>query len=547
MGLALDSIKVFPIPSSKANELFGCLVFNKNKISLTDIDKNNCCQLVENKLFIPEYTTIEPQLTKEEWTKLFSECYHFLHPDIGLVELDEEVNWNDLVEVSEERSINILEPSKTVSIPQFISSFRLEVDAEKILENIENPYSEEEMIENLPFNIQKLLNGNQKEMDKFLAFLEKKPEVALKMAIPLDTLGTGRGGAYGKFYFGSNGGSFGQGIGGIIGNLSSSASGVLRWIFVLIFVSVIRGCSFNSNSFGDYPFFTVLIILFVVVFIVALALQGSSSRSISRSGSSALLDSQRFNTLQDRYEKLAEKYIEQKEYSKAAHIYIKLLKNYNKAAGVLENGEMYNEAAAIYLKYLNNKAKAAECYEKGHAYRQAIEIYKELNQDEKTGDLYLILKEKKEADKYFQKVIDRYKANFQYVKASLIYKNKIGNISEAQVLLREGWRTNKDAYNCLNNYFSNIKTTDELAETISEVYGKDVSETNSESFLQAIKQEFKRDQKMEELTKNIAYEIVANKIDKKPEIALELLHFNEKNRSMLKDVMKYKIKAGKKA
>jgi Tfp pilus assembly protein PilF len=82
-------------------------------------------------------------------------------------------------------------------------------------------------------------------------------------------------------------------------------------------------------------------------------------------------------------------------------------------------------------------------------------LYKELNEDEKVGDLYVILNDKVKANKYFEKVIENYKTNFQYVKASLVYKNKIGDCSQAQDLLMEGWRANKDAGKCLNNYFAN--------------------------------------------------------------------------------------------
>lgn len=539
MGLNLDIVKVFPVPSTKANELFGCLViFNSNNIKLNDIGKNNFCQLVENKLFIPENTSIEPQLTKEEWNTLFSEQYHFLHPEIGLAELNEEVAWNDLIQIPEEKNVEIVEPSKTVSIPQFISSLRLEIDPEKILESIENPYSEEEMIAKLPFNLQKLMKGNQREMDKFLAFLEKNPELALKMAIPLDTLGTSRGGTNGKLSFGSGG--FGKSL-----FPNATLSGTVRWAFILFFVLSMRACSLNNLSSIFSPSFGAFIVIAVLLSLIVLAVKGNWSSGSSSSGGSALVDNDRFNTLQSRYEKLAEGYIEKKEYAKAAHIYMKLLKNPHKAAGILEQGEMYNEAAAIYLKYANNKTKAAECYEKGHAYQQAIEIHKEFNNAEKVGDLYLVLKNKKEANKYFTTVIENYKTNFQYVKASLLYKNKIGNVTEAQEMLLEGWKTNRDASNCLNNYFANINSEEKLSKAISDVYRNDVSETNSELFLQLMKHEFKKHESLEELTKNIAYEIVADKIDSKPEIATELIHFNEKNRSMVKDVMKYKIKAKK--
>ncbi|MBF7090776.1 hypothetical protein IUY40_04370 [Flavobacterium sp. ALJ2] len=549
IGLSLDSIAVFPIPEIRANELFGCLVvFNQGKNRITDIGKNNFYQLAACKLFIPENTLITPELTEGEWHNLFSEEYHFLHPEIGLVELKEEVNWTNLLRLPMQKEIEITEPSKTVSIPQFITSMRIEIDQEKILETIENPLSEEEIIGKMPFDMQKVMKGNQKEMDKFMAFLDKNPKLALQYAIPLDTLGTSRGDNYGKFSFGSKNvfRSFFSKIGDLFGGQSGGLTLIFRLIFVLFFVSGIRSCSSGNSNFTAHSFFVFVVVLILVILIISFLSRGESSGSGSASGGSFLVDSERFSTLQSKYEKLAEEFIEKGEYQKAAHIYLKLLKNHHKAAEVLEKGELYTEAAAIYLKYLKNTKKAAECYEKGHAYKEAIALYKELNEDEKVGDLYMMLKHKKEADKYFNEVIENYKANFQYVKASLVYKNKIGDVTEAQEILLEGWKTNKDAGKCLNNYFTNINSTEELSLAITNVYNKDVSPENAAVFLHLLKHEFSKDQKLEGLTRNIAYEIVANRIDKNPDVASELVHFNKNNKLMLKDVMKYKLKAKKK-
>lgn len=548
IGLTFDSIIVFPIPGVRANELFGCLiVFNQNKGKIGDIGKNNFYQLAENKLFIPENTLVTPVLTEEEWHKFFSKEYYFLHPEIGLVELKEKVNWLDLIHLPNLKQIEITEPSKTVLIPQFITSMRIEVDQEKILGGIENPVSEEEMIEKLPFNMKKLLSGNNREMDKFLAYLEKNPEMAMKLGIPLDTLGTSRGGYKASF-------SFNTGIGSLfnfawirrfLDNLSAgenNATGFFRYGFILLFVVLARSCK-GSEVKSELPSILVFIgILILVIFMISLW-AGSQSGSLGSSGGGAfLIDSNRFSTLQSRYEKLAEDYIAREQFEKASHIYLKLLKNNYKAASVLENGKLYREAGAVYLKYLQNKTKAAECYEKGHAYKEAIGLYKELNDDEKVGDLYAILNNKSEADKHFNKVIENYKTNFQYLKASLVYKNKIGDITNAQELLLEGWKTNKDAGKCLNNYFANIKPTEELSTAITKIYTSEVSSVNAPVFLHLLKHEFTKHEELEEMIRNIAYEIAAERINGSPEIASELVHFNKNNKSLLKDVMKYKLK-----
>lgn len=550
IGLNIDAVKVFPVPAMRANELFGCLiVFDPGINKIGEIGKNTFYQVVANKLFIPENTSITPKLKENEWPILFSEHYHLLHPEIGLVELNEEVNWIDLIVLPISKETLITEPSRTVLIPHFITSMRIEVDQEKILEDIENPVSEEEMIEKLPFNMQKLLNGNNREMDKFLAYLDKNPEMAMKLGIPLDTLGTGRGGYGGRFTFNTSIGNVFNfaWIQRFFDNLSSggNATGFFRYGFVLLFVLLARSCK-GAELKSQLPSILVFSgIVILVIFIILLWAGSLSGSSVSPGGGSFQIDSKRFNTLQSRYEKLAEDYIAHKQYEKASHIYLKLLKNNHKAATVLEEGKLYREAGAVYLKYLRNKNKAAECNEKGHAYKEAIALYKELNEDEKVGDLYVILNDKVKANKYFEKVIENYKTNFQYVKASLVYKNKIGDCSQAQDLLMEGWRANKDAGKCLNNYFANTNSAQELSMAIQSVYQNDVAETNVAVFFHLLKHEFTKYEELEEMIKNMAYEIAAGRIDKNPDIASELLHFNKENKSMLKDVMKYKLKLKK--
>lgn len=549
LGLILENCRVFPVPGTVANELYGCMVLaDVRNTKIKDLGKNNFYQLIENKLFIPENTTVVPKLTKEEWNKLFSENYHFLHPNIGLVELEQEVIWADYIQKPNVLDIELIEPRKSVAIPSFISSLRIEIDKEELLKQIENPYSEEEESdEKLPFNLKKLMMGNNKEMDKFLAYLEKNPEKAMKLAIPLDTVGSGRGGYEGQFTFGSGfrDNFNAEGLSHYFEKLAFGNGfriNIVRYGLILLFIVLIRSCS-SSSPGADYADIMKFMFIATIVFFIIRAVAGSNGdNAASRTGGAALVDSDRFNTLQSRYEKMAEDYVSRKEYEKAAHIYLKLLKNNHKAASVLEKGELYREAAGVYLKYLQNKNKAAECYEKGHVYSEAIVLYKELNEFEKVGDLYLSLKNKKEADKYFRIVTENYENNSQYVKASLVYKNKIGEVNKAQELLLKGWKTRNDASNCLNNYFANILSVDALSNAITTIYEKEVDEVNNISFLNILKHEFSKSQKLEEVTRNIAYEIVASRIEERPELASELLHFNKNNKTITKDVMKYKLK-----
>ena len=113
------------------------------------------------------------------------------------------------------------------------------------------------------------------------------------------------------------------------------------------------------------------------------------------------------------------------------------------------------------------------------------------------------------------------------------------NPTGAQDLLLTGWRQNADAFNCINNYFACIKEPEKLKETISMVY-KDVPETQKETFLAALKYEFDKGETMEESSRDMAYEIVSDRILKKPMLASELKHFNPKDKLIVKDIIRYK-------
>lgn len=656
MGFDLSEITAFPVPSLVPNQLYGCLIVFKNLPKGLNIGKHRYFQNCHNCLFIPENTMVSPAFTDEEWASVFSENPHVYHADFGLVAMDEPINWLAILNPAVETFPAVQVARKGVAIPQSITSLQIAVDQEALLKQLENPISEEDALSQLPFDMKKVLRGNQKEIDKYLKFLDEHPEMALKYAIPLDVLSTNRGNLNGRFKFGTSfkdrfkdffsskkssptyGGS-GSGGGGRFSGSSESESwfssdtfkfllrivfflflfgravsmssgvmfGVLKAIFYIgIFLGVLyliykflksrEDRPFNAGSSGQnsYPnrstrsvspendlfkYLPVIIVLlivglsfafvkfissdhvdfsispifyllgffaivFAVIFLVVKLLdkmQSSRQNNAERGGSTVLLDTDRFSTLQQRYEKLAQDFIEKQEYEKAAHVYRKLLQNNFAAATTLEQGALYQEAAVTYLKLCQNKEKASECFEKGKSYKEAIALHKELGQKEKVGDLYLLLNQKNEADKYFHQVVEEYKSNNQFVKASLILRNKVKDTTTAQNMLLEGWRTNRDASNCLNNYFVNIREVDDLEKEIQTIYNTEVDAKNNEAFLQLLKIEFKKDAQLEPVTREIAYEIIASKIEKKSDISTELLSFNKDNTSLSKDVMRYKL------
>lgn len=317
---------------------------------------------------------------------------------------------------------------------------------------------------------------------------------------------------------------------------------------VLVFLLKLVYILYSSSYSGMSIILSIAgsIIVFFILAGIATTFNGKGNSSYGNSDSTVLLRSSVFSKIEKKYRDLAKQYEDEKNYAKAAHIYLHLLKDRYAAAETLERGKLYNEAALIYIKYLNNKGKAAACYEHAKSYKQAIKLYTELEQTEKVGDLYVLLNEENEAKKCYLKVIDNYKDKSQYVKASLVYRNKLKDATEAQKMLLYGWRNNKDAYNCLNNYFENIKDYSKLNQEIATIYKNETTDQNKLSFLQVLKHEFKKHESLEELTKDLAYEIIADRIASDKSISSELIYFNVENPSISKDIIKFKFKKNKK-
>lgn len=536
IGFNLDEIKIYPIPATKVNTIWGCLILSQNKLNLHKIGKNELFQIVSSNLFIAEKSIISPSLTMSEIEKLFASGMHLIHPDVGIVEFLEELNISKLIKQPELKNVTVRAPEKGVFIPKKINSFQvLPVSSEEVLKNLEhNIFPKKEKLPEQPLTlfekgklalykalffkttnyksslnsnskihrnaflekIESLINAvtknsswvqkleedyenleerNQKQIDKLMDLLKKNPEEALKYAIPLDGTGTTRGGVNQRF------------------ELSK------RWFDFSLFSG-----SVNTGT-------------------------GSIDLGIH------------YNVLQDQYNKTAQDLINNKEYLKAAFVYMKLLKNYHLAAKVLEDGKHYQESATIYLKHLNDKKKAAECYEKGNLIADAIDLYKDLGENEKVGDLYISIHKKKEAEVYYVKVIDEYTSRNQYVKASLIYKVKMQDAMRGQALLKSGWLENKDAVNCLNNYFNNIKDLNVLKNEINQVFKNELKSENKEHFISVIKLEYQKNNELASTIREMAYQVVADHIHKNPAIVKELKAFNPKDFELSKDVLRFKI------
>ena len=532
MQLELGALEVFAIPSTVANVLWGCLLVMHKDIKTEAIGRNEYCQLVGKLLFIPEYTQLMPRMLKHEIKHLLQDRMHIFHPDFGYLALGDPINWAEIIEGNLQKEASSMQPEEPVAIPERIQVLKVHsIPPEQALKQM----MDDAVPENKKFK-DKPLNMMEKAKLKFYQQLFKKDKNQ-------DPRGSGQAIEEGNSLFEKFGNLFKEtpqtlrnmqqdfeelerrnkeAVDKLMDLFKDNPEEALKYAIPLDQSGTARGGDqgyFNLNRrWNNFSLF------------------GSDRRT--GSGSAELGD--HYFELRKQYNETAEGLIEKEAYEKAAFIYLKLLQNPYQAALTLEKGAFYQEAASIYLKHLNNKEKAAECYETGNFLEDAIRLYKDINNHEKVGDLYIKLNNFNDANTYFNKVADDYKTKRQYVKASLIYRKKMNDPDLGQSILMEGWQKNIDSFNCINNYFSNIKDVELLGEAIDQVYQKEVNRNNRKTFLKALKHEFNKRNDLAPQIKDMAYEIISTELENNPGMASELAAFNTKDKSMIKDIIRFR-------
>lgn len=535
LGINVMETSIFPIPGSKANTIWGCFVLMHKPIDSDAVGRNQLCQRVCEKFYIPEKSKLSPQISEEDEKKLFSKSIHIFHPEFKLVELLEELKIEDLLEPPIEKSKFVIKPAQAPFIPHQIIRFQvMPVEEESALEKLEKeifpkqgklpdePLTAKEKgklafykkifkrvdgeKETDPKNIEKTSFGehfgkflglfskkegvitdrmqqdfedlekrNQNELDRLMEMFKDNPDEALKYAIPLDENGSTRG---------TNNGSIG---------LSK------RWSNFSLGQAGLGGGGGGSVDLGDG-----------------------------------------FNQLKIQYLKSAEAYCKQGEYEKAAFVYMKLLKNFRKAAETLKSGGLYEAAAEIYLKHCNEKMLAAECYVKGNMFNKAIELYEEQREYLKVADLYMKLKKQKKAFQFYEKTVEEYKSKRKYLLAADIYRLSMNDDKKAQRVLMEGWESGNEASDCLNQYFHHVKNDTDRLQEIENVFAYKVNDKNRELFLKVIQKEYRKNKPTQAQVRELGYKIIAQQAKLNPRIVEELKVFNPKDQEINKDTSRFR-------
>lgn len=545
MGFSLPEIRIFPVPGTAANSIWGCMIIPSGKINAELIGKNEFCQRISPNLYIAERSVLHPVATPAEIESLFT-TISVIHPEFGMAELTEPLDLQALLAEPELKSVIVTRPDPSAFIPAKVNSFQIQpLPPEEILRNMEEKiFPKQEKLEDEP------LKPVEKVKLNIFRRLFKKTEQ--KPVTEGEAEGNWRGYSVEKT-------ELLRGIESLISNItgrndhqwSENMQQQFEDLEKRNREAVERLLDMLKNNPEE-----------ALKYAIPLDMDGSmrgeesggfsltkrwSDFSLlspnSRSGGGTVDLSDHFQDLHRQYNETAEKLIASQEYQKAAFVYMKLLKNHYKAAETLENAKFYQEAATIYLKHANQKAKAAECYEKGNMIMEAIELYKQMNSNEKVGDLYLAINKRNEAMVYFGKEADKYTESHQYIRASVIYKQKMQDDPAGQAILMRGWNEGKDAVNCLTHYFDDIHDLKTLKREITEIYkAKPAFDSKQEQLLDVIRNEYSKNNELAETIRDMAYEIVSGRIDSNPAIVSMLKSFNREDRELVKDTIRYSVK-----
>ena len=85
----------------------------------------------------------------------------------------------------------------------------------------------------------------------------------------------------------------------------------------------------------------------------------------------------------------------------------------------------------------------------------------------------------------------------------------------------KGWRADHDAVNCLKMYLSDFESTADLKKELNRLYQEDVNQSNQEKFLSVLKNDDYQSDELQEPVREMAYEIIASRVNDNPEIVKE--------------------------
>lgn len=518
-------------------------------------------QCIANRLYIPADTVITPQVLANEWEDLLLYDRNFYHPRIGLVgfNLKDQVNFKQLITLPKLSALNWDNARPGPSPRPPLTSIKLSVPPISSLMANLRAEMDTRPLEDIPDDGKDQESQLKKDLNEFQRFLLKK---LLQNDPSKDERNRNQGGNRSRRNMNryDNPKDSGSGSGGPLSNLLGKAGAwlnqrledlekhreneiqrllrmldedpdqALRYSIPLDGPYKNRGTAPPSSRLGERtPDFNIENI------------RGGSKADFWN------LDRHYFS-LREKYQKMAREQLEAGDYRKAAYIYAHLLGDFHAAASALKQGKYYREAAIIYKEHLKNLSQAALCLEEGGLVLEAIEVYKELAKNEKVGDLYISLDQFEKAKPFYEKAMAGQLKSDNYLEACRICQDKLLEPDRTLRLLLEGWKTSKQAEQCLLQYFEQIqgqpkeeeKDKEEVEQQLNWVYQHHVPDHKKRDFVSILVTLNRKHQQFPKLGRNIAYEIISEQtIDGKPDLLPKLRHFVDNDPLLKEDTSRF--------
>lgn len=510
-AIPADQLECYIIPVSRQSpETAGLFVIFKEGVPVSHLDLLDAYTCIERKLFIPVNTILLPQVTPGELQSLLLWERQVLHPGIGFIgfEKEDRIYPSQLFSCEEgiDRDWSFAHPGikntpalKAIQVEQptteeLIKSIKEDI-GQKPLEEIRGPEAERS-------KLGKALDGLKYTLLKGLLLVTSRAGTVLPE-------GSGSGGAA----------------------IFDSKPGLMERFFNWVqrnMKEIEERRKDEINRLLDlFDKDTDEALQYAIPLDSPYMSRGSAPQSdrltrrltnfdLGRLGGGGATDywdvSDHYNTLRNKYYTAAQKELEQKNFRKAAYIYAHLLGDYYNAANVLEQGNMFREAAALYKDHLKNLAGAAECLERGKLYHEAIDAYTTLKRHEKVGDLYKLLEDDRNAGQAYEKHVAERISHNDYLDASRVIDEKLGQTGRAKQTLLDGWNGTFQEEACLKNYFDIVakKEKDNTQKEVKDVYAKHTPRQKKLPFLNVLEHVNRKntDPGVAATTQEIAYEIV---------------------------------------
>ncbi|NJC27105.1 soluble NSF attachment family protein [Neolewinella antarctica] len=526
LGLDPAHIRVYGLPSRRANVPWGYLVITTGELPADKLDPFASAHLAASQLIVPAKSRVLPELTDHDLKQLFREDTYVLHPDFGLFKLMSPLLMSDCLVVEEVPVLASLRPADYVVSSGEVVAFSVAATPREDIESALDAGVAREKLADAPLSLAEKLrlklyesvmtgdgdkatlnpradklqrlavmlglsganahdhlledfrdlqNRNKREVDKLLDLMQKDPEAALRYAIPLDEHGSSRGGPKGTFKMRDRGSGF-----SLFGGRAGGAGG--------------------SVDIGD-----------------------------------------ELHRLRQQYVATARALENSGKHEKAAYVYLKLLKNHTAAAETLKKGKFYEKAAVVCLRYLKNERAAAECYEAGKIYAEAITLYEKLEDWEKAGDLNVLRGDDESAQTAYERQLEKELLHNALIRAAKLSKEKLRNLPRAQEILLRGWEENVNAYNCLQYYLANITDGEAAWREIKRISEHQLNTQNDRVFLKVLSGEYAKKDEHREDVKDMAYGLLSKLLSDGRISAHELLAFNDKNSRLRADTLRYEL------